>query len=241
MSAQLLTCRIPVSGSTRQLLQIFLWSQFIHVYIATWTTFTKHCLSSPFPSKVIVCTGPVAASWLCLFFQGRLLWMGKSHFFSPVLPCHTVTDWLTSLSLGHTTCFDCIFLTSLAVYLFSFPRGNWGRILQSLEFPHSLWKEEENQRWARKSHAEKDVGIWRRELYALGMKLPPGWPKAEQFTLFCKICNGLGWALRSKHFKGAWGGLYLYFYKVFGLLWVSGYIPIVNIGANLKWGSALWR
>lgn len=56
-----------------------------------------------------------------------------------------MTDSLTSLSLGHMTYFDCTFLTSLAMYLISLPEGELGIIFGSLEFPRSIWKEEENK------------------------------------------------------------------------------------------------
>lgn len=243
MSAQLLTWGVSVSSSTRQVLQIFPWLQFTYILQPGPVAFrTERCTSSLFPGKAFLCTGLPAASWLCLLFQGRLLWMGKqAPFFFPVLPCHIMTDSLTSLSLGHMTYFDCIFLTNLAMYLVSFPEGELGQNPWILRVSRSIWKEEENQRCARKRQAEKDERIWRREVFALGMKLPPGWPKAEQFTLFCNMQNGPAPNPRSKHFKGAWGAPYLYFYKLLGLLGVSGYIPIASIAASLKWGSALWR
>lgn len=158
-----------------------------------------------------------------------------------MLPCHTVTDSLASLSLGHMTCFDCIFLANLAMYLVSSSRGELGQNLSILTVspqhlekrgkPGMSQKESGRERW--KNLEAGTIRSWN--------EIPPGWPKAQQFTLFCKIHNGLGPALRSKHCKGARGGPYLYFYEVFGLLWVSGNIPIASIGANLKWCSVLWR
>lgn len=57
-----------------------------------------------------------------------------------MLPCHIVTDSLTSLSLGHMTRFDCVFLTDLAMYLVSFPQGELGQNPSILSFPTASGK-----------------------------------------------------------------------------------------------------
>lgn len=190
-----------------------------------------------FPTAGNVSASPehAASQKLCL-----LLWMGKPHVF-PVLSCHVMTDSLTSLSLGHMTYFDCIFLANLARYRVSFPEGDLGQNPWILRVSRSIWKEEENQRWARKRQAEKDERIWGREAFTFGMKLPSSWPKAEQFTLSGNMRDGPAPAPRSKHFKGACRVPYLCFYKLLSDLWVSGYIPVACSRVSFKCGGVSWR
>lgn len=151
------------------------------------------------------------------------------------------SDWFTHLLISGPYDLLWLHLPRQLGYVSCFYPPGWIRAesFNPQSFPTASGKKRKTRAW--KSQAEKDERIWRQELFTLGMKLPPGWPKAEQFTLFCKMHNDLGSALRSKHFKGAWGGPYLYFYKVFGLLCCFRLYPHCLYGANLKWGSVLWR
>lgn len=235
-----------MSGRIRRLLQIFLWLCFTRILQPGPVAFCTRCCSSfPFPGKASVCAGPAAASQLYLLFQGRLLWLGKLPPHTPFSFSSTTSshnDWFTHLLISGLYGLLWLHLLHQLGYVSCFFPWGWTR--------HNLWilivspqhlERRGKQGWARKRQAEKDERIWRWEVFTPGMKVAPGWPKAEQFTLFCNMQNGPAPALRSKHFEGAWGAPYLYFYKLLGLLWVLGYIPIASIWPSLKWGSVLWR